>query len=82
MSRNNLRAKEQSLKISINIPITGITERYSVEYSRHSIIDNTVLKIRLLEIQDLKPNCVSSSSFSHFTIISSLLTLVNCANGN
>lgn len=72
------RAKKQSLKISINIPITGITERYSVEYSRHSIIDNTVLKIQLLEIQNLnsKPNCDASSSFSHFTIISSLLTLV------
>lgn len=43
------KSKEiKSLKISINIPIMGITERYSVKYSTHSIIDNTVLKIQLL----------------------------------
>lgn len=43
------KSKEtKSLKISINIPIMGITEKYSVKYSTHSIIDNTVLKIQLL----------------------------------
>lgn len=49
----------KNLKININVLIIEITERYSVKYTRHRIIDNTVLKIRLLEIQDL--NSVSSS---------------------
>lgn len=53
----------------------GITERYSVKHFRYSIIHNTVLKIQLLELQDLEANCVSSSSFPHFTIILFLVTI-------
>lgn len=61
MSSSNLRAKKQSLKININILVIRITQSYSVKYSRHNIVNITVLKILLLEIQGL--NNFSNSSF-------------------
>lgn len=33
----------KNVKMNINALIMGITERYSLKYTRHGIIDNTVL---------------------------------------